>query len=117
LHPAAFFALQVVRKPGPGIATCHGGGLIASGAPGRDRLPVPAFPEGLTLLDLEGAGEVQTPLHVPRGVDLALGDPVFFRHAKAGELAEHVNEYILVQGDAIVGRAPTYRGLGKCFLG
>jgi D-serine deaminase-like pyridoxal phosphate-dependent protein len=80
-------------------------------------LPVPALPEGLTLIDLEGAGEVQTPLHVPRGVDLTLGDPVFFRHSKAGELAEHVNEYILVRGDAIVDRAPTYRGLGKCFLG
>jgi D-serine deaminase-like pyridoxal phosphate-dependent protein len=117
LRPAAFFALQVVRKPAPGIVTCHGGGLTASGAPGRDRLPIPVFPEGLSLLDLEGAGEVQTPLHVPRGVDLGLGDPVFFRHAKAGELAEHVNEYILVRGDTLVGRAPTYRGMGKCFLG
>ncbi len=117
LRPAAFFALQVVRKPAPGIVTCHGGGLIASGAPGRDRLPIPVFPEGLALLDLEGAGEVQTPLRVPHGVDLALGDPVFFRHAKAGELAEHVNEYILVRGDTPGDRAPTYRGLGKCFLG
>jgi D-serine deaminase-like pyridoxal phosphate-dependent protein len=78
---------------------------------------MPALPEGLSLLDLEGAGEVQTPLRVPRGVDLALGDPVFFRHAKAGELAEHVNEYILVRGDVIAERVPTYRGLGKCFLG
>ncbi|MGO8998063.1 MAG: alanine racemase [Polyangiaceae bacterium] len=117
LRPAAFFALQVVRKPAPGVVTCHGGGFIASGAPGRDRLPIPVFPEGLSLLDLEGAGEVQTPLRVPRGVELALGDPVFFRHAKAGELAEHVNEYILVRGDEAVGRAPTYRGMGKCFLG
>jgi D-serine deaminase-like pyridoxal phosphate-dependent protein len=117
LRPAAFFALQVVRRPAPGIVTCHGGGFIASGASGRDRLPVPVLPEGLSLLDLEGAGEVQTPLRVPRGVELALGDPVFFRHAKAGELAEHVNEYILVRGDAAVDRALTYRGLGKCFLG
>ena len=117
LRPAAFFALQVVRKPAPGFVTCHGGGLIASGAPGRDRLPIPVYPEGLSLLDLEGAGEVQTPLRVPRGVELALGDPVFFRHAKAGELAEHVNEYILVRGDTAIGRAPTYRGMGKCFLG
>ena len=117
LRPAAFFALQVVRKPAPGIVTCHGGGLIASGAAGRDRLPLPALPEGLSLLDLEGAGEVQTPLHVPRSVELRIGDPVFFRHAKAGELAEHVNEYILVRGDVIAGRVPTYRGLGKCFLG
>jgi D-serine deaminase-like pyridoxal phosphate-dependent protein len=117
LRPAAFFALQVARQPAPGIVTCHGGGLVASGAAGRDRLPIPVYPEGLSLLDLEGAGEVQTPLHVPPDVHLALGDPVFFRHAKAGELAEHVNEYILVRGDAVVGRAQTYRGMGKCFLG
>lgn len=117
LRPAAYFALAVVRRPAPGIVTCHGGGYVASGAAGRDRLPVPALPEGAQLLGLEGAGEVQTPLELPPGVDLALGDPVFFRHAKAGELAEHFAEYILVRGDRVVGRAPTYRGLGKCFLG
>ncbi|HEX8791425.1 MAG TPA: alanine racemase [Polyangiaceae bacterium] len=117
LHPAAYFALAVVRRPAPRIVTCHGGGYVASGAAGRDRLPVPALPEGVQLLGLEGAGEVQTPLELPAGVDLALGDPVFFRHAKAGELAEHFAEYILVRGDRVVGRAPTYRGLGKCFLG
>ena len=60
---------------------------------------------------------MQTPLRVPRGVELAIGDPVFFRHAKAGELAEHVNEYLLVRGDSIVERVQTYRGMGQCFLG
>jgi D-serine deaminase-like pyridoxal phosphate-dependent protein len=117
LTPAAFFALQVVRAPAPGIVTCHGGGFVASGSAGKDRLPVPALPPGLGLLPLEGAGEVQTPLTVPHDVKLSVGDPVFFRHAKAGELAEHVREYLLVEGDRIVGRAPTYRGLGLCFLG
>lgn len=117
LQPAAYFALAVVRRPAARIVTCHGGGYVASGAAGRDRLPVPALPEGVALLGLEGAGEVQTPLELPPGLDLALGDPVFFRHAKAGELAEHFAEYILVRGDRVVGRAPTYRGLGKCFLG
>ena len=66
---------------------------------------------------MEGAGEVQTPLRVPAGVRLELGDPVFFRHAKAGELAEHVPEYLLVRGDQIEDRAPTYRGMGACYLG
>jgi D-serine deaminase-like pyridoxal phosphate-dependent protein len=117
LLPAAYFALAVVRRPGARMVTCHGGGYVASGAAGRDRLPVPALPGGIKLLGFEGAGEVQTPLELPEGVDLALGDPVFFRHAKAGELAEHFAEYILVRGDRVVGRAPTYRGLGKCFLG
>jgi D-serine deaminase-like pyridoxal phosphate-dependent protein len=117
LRPAAYFALQVARRPGPTIVTCHGGGYVASGSAGPDRLPIPALPERLRLRRVEGAGEVQTPLEVPRDVVLSLGDPVFFRHAKAGELAEHFAEYLLVRGDRIEGRAPTYRGLGHCFLG
>ncbi len=117
LTPAAFFALQVARTPAPGIVTCHGGGFVASGSAGKDRLPVPALPPGLALLPLEGAGEVQTPLSVPTDASLRIGDPVFFRHGKAGELAEHFREYLLVDGDRVVGRAPTYRGLGLCFLG
>jgi D-serine deaminase-like pyridoxal phosphate-dependent protein len=117
LRPAAYFALQVVRRPGRDLVTCHGGGYVASGAAGRDRLPVPALPEGLELLGLEGAGEVQTPLKETGRRRMKLAEPVFFRHAKAGELAEHFAEYILVRGDRIEGRAPTYRGLGKCFLG
>jgi D-serine deaminase-like pyridoxal phosphate-dependent protein len=114
LVPAAFFALEVVRKPRAGIVTCHGGGYVASGEAGPSRLPRPAWPAGLSLVPLEGAGEVQTPLRVPKGVTLEIGDPVFFRHAKAGELAEHLEEYLLVKGDVVVGRAKTYRGLGAC---
>jgi D-serine deaminase-like pyridoxal phosphate-dependent protein len=116
LSPAAFFALQVVRAPARGIVTCHGGGYVASGEAGASRLPVPALPSGCKLLGLEGAGEVQTPVVLPRGVRVAIGDPIFFRHAKAGELAEHFREYVFVRNDRIVGRAPTYRGLGHCFL-
>lgn len=117
LLPAAYFALQVVRQPAPRLWTCHGGGWIASGALGRDRLPLPVLPEGGRLLPLEGAGEVQTPVEFPEGSSLQLGDPIFFRHAKSGELAEHVHEYLLVRGDRVVDRALTYRGLGQCFLG
>jgi D-serine deaminase-like pyridoxal phosphate-dependent protein len=115
LSPAIAFALQVVRKPAPTIATCLGGGWIASGAAGADRLPIPTWPHGCALIRGEGAGEVQTPVVVPH--DIALGDPIFFRPAKAGELAEHVAEYLFVRGDRIVERAPTYRGLGHVFLG
>ena len=117
LRPAAYFALQVVREPAPGLVTCLGGGYVASGAAGPDRLPVPALPAGARLLDLEGAGEVQTPVRLPAGVRLQPGDPVFFRHAKAGELAEHFAEYLLVRGRRVEARAPTYRGCGRCFLG
>jgi D-serine deaminase-like pyridoxal phosphate-dependent protein len=115
--PAAFFALQVVRRPGDGFVTCHGGGYVASGEPGPDRLPRPVWPAGLSLLQMEGAGEVQTPLRVEGSTPPKVGDVVLFRHAKSGELAEHFNEYLLVRGGKIVGRAPTYRGEGKSFLG
>jgi D-serine deaminase-like pyridoxal phosphate-dependent protein len=116
LEPALAFGLQIVRRPSPEIATCLGGGWIASGQPGLDRLPRPTWPPGCKLLANEGAGEVQTPVQIPDGVALAIGDPIFFRPAKSGELAEHVREYLLVRGDQIVERVPTYRGLGECFL-
>jgi D-serine deaminase-like pyridoxal phosphate-dependent protein len=115
LEPAAYFALQVTRVPGPGFVTCHSGGFVASGGGGRDRLPRPVLPPGLTMLDREGAGEVQTPLRLPEGAELPLGAPVFFRHAKAGELGEHFDEYLLVRGAVLEGRAKTYRGRGAAF--
>lgn len=117
LTPAIGFSLQVVRVPGPGIVTAHGGGYVASGEAGPDKLPVPWLPHGIGFVPMEGAGEVQTPITVPAGVSLGIGDPVFLRHAKGGELAEHVDRYALIRGDAVVGWAPTYRGEGKCFLG
>jgi D-serine deaminase-like pyridoxal phosphate-dependent protein len=117
LAPALFFALQATRRPAAGIVTCHGGGWIASGPGGGDRLPVPVFPTGARLLPLEGAGEVQTPVALANHADVELGDPVFFRPAKSGELAEHFDEYVLVRGDRIEARVSTYRGLHRRFLG
>ena len=112
LRPALWFAVQATRRPAPGVVTCAGGGIVASGVAGPDRLPKPSLPEGLELLPMEGAGEVQTPVKGFRG---ALGDPIFFRPAKAGEPAERFDSYLLVRGDAVVGRAKTYRGLQRCF--
>jgi D-serine deaminase-like pyridoxal phosphate-dependent protein len=108
--PTAFFATSVVRRPTADIATVHGGGWIASGAAGADRLPTPWLPAGLRLLGTEGAGEVQTPLTGPAAADLRVGDRVWFRHAKAGELCEHLDALQLVRGDSIEGAALTYRG-------
>lgn len=116
LEPSLFFALEVTRIPGPGWATVSGGGYVASGSAGPDKLPRPVFPEGLSLDDMEGAGEVQTPLRVARGTTLRLGDAVLFRHAKAGELCERFAEILLVEGDRVLDRVPTYRGLGWSFL-
>ncbi len=115
-RPAAGFAVAVTRRPAPGIVTCAGGGYVASGPSGADRLPRPWLPAGCTLLPNEGAGEVQTPVRLPDGVELAIGDPLFLRHAKAGELCERFNELLLVAGGRVVGRAATYRGDGQCFF-
>ncbi|WP_109505399.1 alanine racemase [Nocardioides speluncae] len=115
-EPAAYFVLSVVRRPSPQHATVLGGGWVASGAAGKDRLPTPVWPEGLSLVDQEGAGEVQTPLVGDRVDELGIGDHVWFRHTKAGELSEHVDEVHLVEGNRIVDVVPTYRGEGKTFL-
>ncbi len=114
-QPAAGFAVEIVRRPGPNLYTCAGGGYIASGAVGVEKLPLPFLPEGLQLLPLEGAGEVQTPLRYA-GSELNLGYPVFFRHSKAGELCERFTHLYLVSGGQVVDKVTTYRGDGQCFL-
>ncbi|MEV6420209.1 amino acid deaminase/aldolase [Streptomyces sp. NPDC051662] len=115
-RPAALFAQPVVRRPGVGVVTVLGGGYPASGVPGADRLPVPYLPEGLRYDGQEGAGEVQTPLLGPAADDLLIGDKVWFRHAKAGELCERFDTLQLVEGDRVVAAVPTYRGEGRTFL-
>jgi D-serine deaminase-like pyridoxal phosphate-dependent protein len=81
--PAAWFALPVVRKPSPKLATALGGGYPASGA---------------------------------AAASLRIGDRVYFRHAKAGELCERFDRLYLVEGDRVVDEVPTYRGEGRTFL-
>ena len=106
-----------MRRPGPpDIVTVLGGGYVASGPPGRDRLPSVHLPAGLRLLRREGAGEVQTPLRGRAARTLRIGDRVWLRHAKAGELCERFDVVHLVQGGKLVDTVPTYRGEGKTFL-
>jgi D-serine deaminase-like pyridoxal phosphate-dependent protein len=116
LQPAAMFALPVVRRPAPDVVTVLGGGYIASGAAGTDRLPLPHLPSGLSLDSQEGAGEVQTPLRGRTASRLRIGDPVFFRHAKAGELCERFDRLHLIRGHDIAEVLPTYRGEAQTFL-
>ena len=116
LTPAAGFALPIVRKPGHGVATALGGGYLASGAGDSSRLPVPWLPPGLQLDSEEGAGEVQTPLLGGAAAKLRIGERVYLRHAKAGELCERFDSLHLVEGGAIVEEVSTYRGEGKAFL-
>jgi D-serine deaminase-like pyridoxal phosphate-dependent protein len=114
-RPAALFALPVVRRPGRGVVTALGGGYPASGPGTASRVPSPYLPAGLRLDKEEGAGEVQTPLIGPAAEQLKIGDKVWFRHAKAGELCERFSELHLVDGDAVVATVPTYRGEGQAF--
>lgn len=116
LTPAAGFALPIVRKPAPGVATALGGGYLASGGGDPARLPAPWLPTGLRLDPEEGAGEVQTPLLGAPAARLSVGDRVYLRHAKAGELCERFDVLHLVEGGEIVDVVPTYRGEGKAFL-
>ncbi|MFI6030934.1 amino acid deaminase/aldolase [Amycolatopsis magusensis] len=109
-RPAALFALPVVRKPTRRIATLFSGGYVASGPAQPSRLPSPYLPAGLKLLGLEGAGEVQTPVTGKGARSLNVGDRVWLRHAKAGELAERFTHYHLIQGDRVDQTVPTYRG-------
>jgi D-serine deaminase-like pyridoxal phosphate-dependent protein len=106
----------VVRKPAPGIVTVLGGGYHASGPSSPSRLPQPYLPAGLKYDAKEGAGEVQTPLLGEAAHDLRLGDRVWFRHAKAGELCERFATLHVIEDDRVIEEVPTYRGEGKTFL-
>ena len=121
-EPSLFFALPVVRKPTPRIATAFGGGYIASGPASWSRSPRPVgwsrraagvVTSGLKLLRNEGAGEVQTP--VSGAEEVRIGDRIWFRHAKAGELCERFDTLALVHSDGSVDAVPTYRGEGMAF--
>nr|WP_198428277.1 amino acid deaminase/aldolase [Nocardia bovistercoris] len=112
-NPSLFFATSVLRKPTSAIATVFSGGYIASGPAGASRVPKPVWPSGLRLIGTEGAGEVQTPLSA--AAELRIGDRVWFRHAKAGELCERFDRMHLVEADGTRVTVPTYRGEGVCF--
>ncbi|ROS40994.1 amino acid deaminase/aldolase [Amycolatopsis thermoflava] len=109
-QPAVLFALPVVHKPSRHIATLYSGGFVASGPASASRLPSPYLPEGLRLLPFEGAGEVQTPVTGKAARDLRVGDRVWMRHAKAGELAERFDAYHIVVDGRVERTVPTYRG-------
>lgn len=116
LLPAAGYAIEIVRQPRGDLYTCLGGGYTASGAAGSDKLPRPYLPQGTALLAMEGAGEVQTPIRYNGLEELKLGDPIFMRHSKAGELCERFEHLYYISNGSIVGKTTTYRGDGLCFL-
>lgn len=116
LTPAVGFALEITRKPAPNMYTCAGGGYVASGAAGVDKLPEIYLPEGAKLTKNEAVGEVQTPVIYDGPIHLLHGDPIIFRHSKAGELCERFEHLYIIEGNKVVRMENTYRGDGKCFL-
>jgi D-serine deaminase-like pyridoxal phosphate-dependent protein len=70
---------------------------------------------GLKLVRTEATGEVQTPLHGQDADGLRIGDRVWMRGAKAGELLERFDNVHLVAGGELVGTVPSYRGEGRNF--
>ncbi len=115
-QPAAGYAIEIVRRPAPSLYTCLGGGYIASGGTGPEKQPRPYLPLGASLDPIEGAGEVQTPVRYKGDVPLSLGDPIFMRHSKAGELCERFPHLLLVSDGIVKGNYTTYRGDGQCFI-
>ncbi len=115
-EPALVVGFPVVRRPARNVATILGGGWVASGPPGLDKLPSVVHPRSLKYVGLEGAGEVQTPLRGRAAERLRVGDTVWVRHAKAGEVAEHVDTYAVVSEDSVVDIVPTYRGSGRAYI-
>lgn len=114
--PAVAFALDVVRRPNAETATLLGGGWIASGPAGADRLPQLVWPEGLRYAPREAAGEVQSPVVGAAASRMRPGDRVWLRHTKSGEPMEHGNAVVPVTGGVAGEPLLTYRGEGKCFL-
>lgn len=114
--PALAFGMDVVRRPNKNTATVLGGGWVASGPPGQSRLPTIAWPPNVKYRGTEGPGEVQTPLTGPGARNLRIGDIVWFRHAKAGEVSERINSVVVIAGTEVIDEWPTYRGEGKAFL-
>ena len=115
LQPAAGYACRVVRQFSEDTFVLHGGGYIASGATGKDKQPVFMEKNRFSFSSLEGAGEVQSPI-IDKEKNLQVGDTVWLRHAKAGELCERFQTLHAFREGNYLGPFKTYRGDGQCFL-
>lgn len=116
LSPAVGYAIEITRRPREHIYTCAGGGYVASGAVGIDKLPEIYLPKGATFVDQEGVGEVQTPIVYKGPETLNYGDPIILRHSKAGEICERFQSLYVIENGEISRELSTYRGDGFCFL-
>ena len=115
-QPAEWFVLPVVRRPAANTVTVAGGGRVASGPIGKDRLPHVAWPPELSTNTIEGFGEVQTPLSGDAAAELKLGDHVWMRPSKAGEQTEYFDSIVVVSQGRVIDEWATYRGERKSFV-
>ena len=114
-RPAMAYALPVVRRPAKGIVTAYGGGYVASGEPGWSRVPSPV---GRALRLIRSARlRARCRRHCAGRPPIAwrIGDRVWMRGAKAGELLERFDHVHLVQQGRLVETVPSYRGEGQNF--
>ena len=118
LNPAAMFALPVVRKPRPRIATALGGGYLASGAGGKDRMPVPHLPAGLRLDPLRGDRRGPDPAARRAPADGPGDRRPRLLPPRQGRRAVRALQPPLPGRPAArsATRSPTYRGEGMAFL-
>src|SRR5699024_3887962 len=100
--PALAYAIEITRKPTKHIYTCTGGGYIASGAMGIDRLSQVYLPKGAKLTKNEGDGEVQTPVVFNRATPPSHTKPIIMIHSKSGGLAEHFHSINLIKYGKII---------------
>jgi D-serine deaminase-like pyridoxal phosphate-dependent protein len=112
LEGAGEVQTPVVRE-GPGLARTGAMPSVVREGPGLARTG--AMPSVVR----EGPGLARTgamPSVVAAAAGLRVGDNVYLRHAKAGELCERFTSLYLVSGGQILDEVPTYRGEGRCYL-
>jgi D-serine deaminase-like pyridoxal phosphate-dependent protein len=114
LSSALFYALEITRHPQKNIYTANGGGYVASGAIGLEKLPCSYYQGEFVLTAHEGVGEVQTPMIFQKPQQV--GNPVYFRHAKSGEICERFNQIHVLDKGKLLKTVNTYRGDGQCFF-
>lgn len=115
LKPAIYIALEVSRRPFPGVYTLSGGGYMASGGLFPQTVPKPCYPKDMRLFSEELVGEVQTPI---TSFNVNVGDVVLFRPSKAGETTERFQSLHIIDQQTLqhIATYPTYRGSGQFFV-
>ncbi len=99
--PAAWCAFELRHHPEKSIYTGEGEGYVSSGEVGKAKNPLPFLPEGIKVLKSEILGESQISFRYSGEVNLGIGDPIFMRYAKAGELCDFFSHLYLIRNGKI----------------